>query len=258
MEANRISTTSVLLLTCLILVIGSGQASAQRRPNVQPFVNIPEGCYFTEQPDLDSLYTFTKTQIQALSMARRGEVANLDVLASKEDLPLNEMSEMITGMREERIQNTCAAFIMSAFGDSKNETAAMAAKVLALSYQQLMDLTDQMLGIVLQGTRDRTGASTRAVFLQWKLKRQETMNNMTQALNISLSLLVDESRKNADGKPDHLILTRTQRDGLLNYLTSKFPSLEKEKKIKHSGDFMEQVLLIQSFLTGNYKPSDSQ
>jgi hypothetical protein len=258
MKARRILITSVLFSTGLAQATSAGLAAPQTRPGIQPFVNVPEGCSLNALPDTGSLYSFTKMQIQALWMARRGERANAGVLTSREDLPMSEVAAMIRGMREEHIEDTCAAFILSAFTASTNEDAATIAKILSTAYQQLAGMTDQLLGIILQGTQDRDQGATRDRFAQWKSRRRDLLAKMTEALNVSLSLLVDERRRNADGKADRMILTQAQRDDLLMYVNSKFPALEKEKKIGHSGDFIEQALLIQSFLTGGLKPADAQ
>jgi len=56
--------------------------------------------------------------------------------------------------------------------------------------------------------------------------------------------------------PDHMILTKSQRDSLLDYLRSKFPSLATEKETAQSGDFVQQAILIRSFLAGKYKSAN--
>jgi hypothetical protein len=258
MNDRRLLLTILLLLLSLAEATATGLDGAQTRPGIQPFVNVPDGCSLTAPPDTGSLFSFTKMQIQALWMARRGEQANLEVLASRGDLPMSQMAEMIRGMREEHIEDNCAAFVVSAFSESPIENAGTVAKVLSAGYQQLGSMADQMLGIVLQGIQDKSGRATRERFAEWKSKRREILANMTKALEISLSLLVDQRRRNAEGRAEHMILTRAQREELLTYVNSKFPALENEKKVSHSGDFIEQALLIHSFLTGDLKPADTQ
>ncbi len=258
MNTRRISTTAVLLLSSLSLIIGTGEAFAQQRPGIRPFVATPEGCYLTEPAEPESLFSFTKIELQALWMARRGELANLEVLTAREDLPMDQTAKMMTGLREELIGNTCAAFILSAYAESANESLASAAKFLVLSYQVLKDMDNQMLQMILQGTRDKDGTATRARLSEWKNRRRDILDKMAAAVDFSLSLLVDHSRTDAEGNPGHMILTKAQRDALLNYLISKFPSLDKEKRTAHYGDLIEQAALIQSFLTGKYKPADNQ
>ena len=80
---------------------------------------------------------------------------------------------------------------------------------------------------------------------------------MTEALDHSLSRLIDPRRMDLEGKPDHLVLARAQRDELLEILRSQFPSLKDEQPSKRSGDFVRQAALIQSFLSGKYKPADN-
>jgi hypothetical protein len=258
METCRIPAKAVLLASSLILLFHAGEVVAQERQGIRPNVRPPEGCYLTEPAEPDSLYSLTKVQIQALWLARTGEQADFDLLTARGDLPMNQMAKMITGLREERVQYICAAFVLSAYTQSSNENAAKVAKFLVFSYQELENMTGDMLQILLQGTSRSNRTSTQVRYSQWMNKRQKTLGDMVQALEFSLSLLVDEGRKDPEGNPDHLILTGAQRDTLLNYLSSKFPALEDERKVKHSGDFLEQVILIHSFLTGKYKPADYQ
>ena len=79
---------------------------------------------------------------------------------------------------------------------------------------------------------------------------------MTDAVNLSLLLLIDERRFDVEGKPDHMILTASQRNELLDYLYSEFPPLKNELAGKPGYDFVKQAALIQSFLSGPYKSSD--
>ena len=53
-----------------------------------------------------------------------------------------------------------------------------------------------------------------------------------------------------------MILTKSQRDSLLDYLRSKFPSLATEKETAQSGDFVQQAILFRSFLAGKYKSAN--
>ncbi len=258
MRTHGILKTVSLLVATYVLTLMPSRALAQQRPGIQPFVIPPEGCYLTEKVEPEDLYSLAKIELQALWMAQRGEQANLEVLTAKDDLPMDQMARMMTGLREELIENTCAGFILKAFSNSRNENVATTSKFLSLSYQTLQDMDNQLLGIILEGTRDWNGPSTRTRFSEWKNKRRGVLDQMTVAVNFSLSLLVDQSRKDAAGNPDHMILTKEQRDALLYDLDSKFPSLVQNKNDSRSGDFIEQAALFQSFLTGKYKPSDSQ
>jgi hypothetical protein len=118
-------------------------------------------------------------------------------------------------------------------------------------------MTDQMLKITLQAARQRRiGGSSGLEFSKLKDERQEILGKMSEALNISLSLLIDGSRTDSEGKPDHMILSRAQTEALLNYLHSQFPTLKNEQTGERSGDFIGQAALIQAFLSGKYKSAD--
>ncbi len=116
-------------------------------------------------------------------------------------------------------------------------------------------MTDEMLGITLQSSLSKNNRASAMVRLSdWKARRQEILRNMTDALNVSLSLLLDQSHADANGKPDRLVIAREQKVSLLNYLRSEFPSLWDENRVSDSDDdFTRQAALIRSFLDGSDK-----
>jgi hypothetical protein len=258
MYIHRKSAAAILLLSIFCLALETDVVSAQQRPGIRTFVNTPEGCYLTERAQTGNLYDFTKVQLQALWLASRGEQANLDVLTSRDVLPMDRIAKMMNGLREERIENICSGFVVSAFSESANNSVAASAKFFMSSYQELQDLDDEMLRIILQGVWDKDGTSSRDRLAEWKSERRDTLDRMKTAINFSLSLLVDKSRTDGEGNPDHLVLTKTQRDDLLSYLNARFPELGRGGNRGRVGDFAGQAMLIQSFLTGKYKPADAQ
>ena len=229
---------------------------AQQRPGVRTFVNPPESCYISDPPDTESAYSFMKTQIQALSFAGAGEKANRTALMAEGGVPLEQMGEVLTGLRQERTDNMCAGFVVAAYKQSNNANIAAAAELLSSDYDELGRMADQMLKLALEEPVQRKmGHSTDGAFAELKRKRQETLGRMTEVLNISLLLLVDGSHSDASGKLDRLILSEAERDALLKYLHSRFPAL-KSPKGALSGDFVKQAALINSFLSGTYKPAN--
>jgi hypothetical protein len=165
---------------------------------------------------------------------------------------------MMNGLREERIENICSSFVVSAFSESANSSVAASARFFMSSYQALQDQDDEMLRIILQGVWDKEGTSSRNRLNEWQAERRDTLDKMSAGINFSLSLLIDKSRTDGEGNPDHLILTKAQLDDLLSYLKDKFPELGQDGEKRRAGDFAEQAKLIQSFLTGKYKPADAQ
>ncbi len=257
MRMCRPATILILPLIVCALLTCPDRGFAQERPGIRPFVNVPDGCSISDPVDTESLYSFLKVQIQALAFAKEGEKANREMLAASDSPPVERIPKVIAGLRQERIEDTCAGFIISSYTESKNETVSAVARVLAFAYDDLAKMTNQMLKLNLEDSRKRTPDILAAKALsELKDRRQELLQRITEALNISLSLLVDGTRKNPDGKPDHIILSREERDELLDYLHARFPNLANEQAGGNSGDFVQQAALIQSFLSGEYKPAD--
>ncbi len=253
---RSLSVSMLPLLVCTMLG-QAGRGIAQERPGIRPFVNVPDGCSVQDPVDTERLYSFVKVQIQALSFARDGEKANRDMLTASDLPPVERIPKVIAGLRQERIEDTCASFIVSSYTGSKNETVSAVAKVLAFAYEDLANMTNQMLKFNLEDARKQTpDILTAKALSELKDRRQELLRRTAEALTISLSLLVDGTRTNPDGKPDHMILSRAERDELLEYLHAQFPNLANEQAGSSSGDFVQQAVLIQSFLSGAYKPAD--
>ncbi len=92
-------------------------------------------------------------------------------------------------------------------------------------------MTNEMLKLTLEDSRKKTpDILTAKALSELKNKRQELLKSITEGLNISLSLLVDRSRKDPDGQPDHIILSREERDGLLDYLHAQFPNMVNQRE----------------------------
>jgi hypothetical protein len=248
MRANRNISRTLFVQVILALAMSAGMAHAQTRPGIRPFVKTPEGCSYSEPIETENLYTFTRTQIQALAFAQAGESASLRALAGGASL-YEQMAKTMTDLRKAQIDDTCAGFLLSPYAGSKNQSIATTAKYLAFAYGELGKMTNEMLGITIRASmlRNTGGAFSRSQLSDLKRRRQEILKNMTDALNLSLSLLVDQSHKDAQGKPDRLILTHTEKISLLDYLHSQFPTLSYEKAVGYS-DFATQAALIESFL----------
>ena len=118
-------------------------------------------------------------------------------------------------------------------------------------------MSNEMLGIVLQGAAWKGARNSIPDQLaQWKGKRQKILDLMNEALNVSLSMLVDQGGGDAEGKTDHLILSHAQRVDLLDYLHSQFPALTHEGFEEASSGFTKQAALIQSLLTGKNQAAE--
>ena len=258
MTANRKLLTAIWFGASILAISGPGAGFAQERPGIHSFVNIPEACYLTEPVQPESVYSFTKVQIQALWLARKGEESIRDILSSGQDLPDDEPARLITGLRTERIQTTCASFVISAFAKSGDKNIAAAAQSIALGYQQLTRMTDEMLPSVIYAGVESMHDPVQAKFSDWVKRHQETVAGLTESLYLSLSFLVDPTRVDSGGKLDHLILTAAERKSLLDDLNSKFPSLQKDKAKPRPGGILGQASLIYTLLTGSLKNADSQ
>jgi len=257
MKLLRLIILSILPASAFLLC-GHRGALAQVRPGVRAFVTAPEGCSIVDPVPTEDLFSFINAQIQSLSFARKGERVDQEVLDGAYGQPGDRMGRAFVGLKQERIHNSCASFLVSPYAGSKNERTAAAAKVLTEGYDELSKMTDQMLKInMLETMQRKTGGSTYIELSRMMKRRQELVEKMTDALIDSLAQLIDPRRMDADGNPDHLILTREQRDALLDSLHSEFPNLELERTSKRSGDFVKHAALIQLFLSGNYKPADN-
>ncbi len=246
-----------ILTASLILAIQTGAGYAQTRPGIRPFVKPPEGCYVPDLVDTGDIYSFLKAQIQALSLAHSGEQANIKMLETKGGASSGEVDKTIAGLREELIENTCASFVVSDFKDSDDSDIATIAKSLADDYDKLGKMSNEMLGINLQKSlQNMNWPSPQRQLSDLMKRRQAILRNIADVLNTSLGLLVDNVRTNAEGKPDHLILSHEQMKDLLDDLHIRFPSLKNSQGTAPLGDFTRQAASIQAFLTGGYKPAD--
>lgn len=250
--------TKPVLISGLVLLTQAGAALAQQRPGIRLSVNPPEDCYISEPVEAESIYSFLRVEIQALALAQRGEWSNSEMLETEGGALIGQGAKTMAGLREERIDNTCSSFVVSQYADSKNQAVAATAKYLASAYDELGKMSDQMLGITLQKSLRRVnGLSPQRQFAMLMDRRKEILGKMTDALNLSLMLLVDESRTDEQGRLDHLVLRKAQIKELLDYMYARFPSLhEDNKKDARSGSFIKQAALIQAFLTGSYRPAD--
>jgi hypothetical protein len=257
MRMCRPLTFSMLPLLVCTLLGQAGRGLAQERPGIRPIVNVPEGCSIVDPVDTESLYSFLKVQIKALAFAKEGEKANREMLTASNAPPVERIAKVIAGLRQERIEDTCASFVISSYTGSRNETVSSVAKVLAFAYDDMAKMTNQMLKLDLEDSRKRTpDILTAKALSDLKDRRQELLQRTAEALNISLSLLVDGTRTDPDGKPDHIILSRAERDELLDYLHVQFPNLTNERTGGSSDNFVQQAALIRSFLSDKYKPAD--
>ncbi len=249
-KAGRISRIPVLVLMSILPAIPARVACAQQRPGIHPFVKTPEACSYSGPIETENLYSLIRTEIQAVSLARAGARASFRALAAGREAAIKEMSKTMTDLRQERIGLTCAGFVLSPFTSSKNETAATAAKYLVFAYEELGKMTDEMLGITLrESLSTHDPAAIRLQLSDLERRRHETLQNMTDALNLSLSLLLAQDNADPGGeREDGLILTHAQKMSLEDYLHSQFPSLSERKSVDQSDDFIKQATVIESFL----------
>ncbi len=257
MRVRRASTKTVMLASVVLtIMIAVATSYAQTRPGIRAFVTPPEGCYLSDPVEPEDVYSFLRVEILALSLAERGAVANTKMLKTTGGAPFEEVDKTIAGLREERIANTCASFVVSDYKDSQDQTISTVAKYLAYAYDQFGDMSNQMLGINLQKAMRRVnGPSPQRQLSTLIEKRQEILRDMTDALNLTLWSLIDDGRKNAEGKPDHLILNHAQINDLLDYLYTRFPNLKDNQGAVPSGDFAKQAASIRAFLASGYKPA---
>ncbi len=240
MNLYRFPSAAILVLACFMLVFTAGRSYSQERPGVRPFVKPPEGCSVSDAVDADNLFSFTLAEVQALSLAREGERASLQI-PSDGEARTRELAKTMDRLRQERIGYSCAGFVVSSFTGSKIVSAATAAQYLVFAYGELGKMTNETLGITMQSAmRNSRAASTRAQTRELNDKKQEILRNMTDALNVSLSLLVDRNHE--------LLLTRPQRLSILDYLHTHFPALA-DGKGGEQDDFTKQAALVQSFLS---------
>lgn len=249
--------TKLFLVGGLVLLIQAYPVYAQQRPGVRLSINPPEDCYISEPVEPESIYSYLKAQIQALALAQRGEWSNGQMLESEGGARIEQAAQTIAGLRAERLDNVCSSFMVSQYAGSKNPTVAATATYLTSAYDELGKMSDQMLGITLQKSLQRVnGPSPQLQFSKLMAKRQEILAKMTDALKLSLALLIDENRTDTQGKLDHLVLSKAQIKEILDYMYARFPSLNDDKREDRSGNFIKQAALIQTFLTGSYRPAD--
>lgn len=246
----------LLLLAFLVLAIQVGTGRAQTRPGIHPFVTPPEGCYVSDAVQPEDVYSFLRVQILALSLAHRGERANSAMLETTGGASYEKIDKTIAGLREELTENTCASFVVSYYIGSKDSNIDTIAKVLASAYDDFGKMSNEMLGISLQESLRDVNRSQRQLSILLE-KRQATLRDMKDALNLTLGLLIDYGHTNTEGKPDHLILSRAQIRGLLDFLYARFPALKDSQGATASGDFAKQAALIKVFLSSGYRPADS-
>jgi hypothetical protein len=254
MRVCKIFAATIFAANCILAI--QSTAIAQQRAGVRPNANAPEGCYIVGPLESESVYSFVMAQIQALSLAHRGESANLKMLESQGDIPFDDKT--ITNLREDRLDNFCASFIISQYIDSKQPAIAAIAKSLASEYDEFGEMSNQMLGVNLKMfLRTTNSLSPRRQFSLLMENRRKVLQRMTGDITLSLSLLIDEDRTDADGKPHHLILKKAGLMDLLYFLHTRFPALKDSQGTVHSGDFFKQAVSIEAFLTGSYRPADA-
>ena len=249
MSPFRILTIIGVSVVVYVLLAPARQAVAQERPGIRAQVTAPEGCSISAPVNTEDMFYFIRTQIQALSFARAGERASFHTSPAGAGTPISQVPNFV-GLRQERIDNTCAGFLLSPYTDSKSEGVATAAKYLVFAYDKLAKMSDEMLGINMREGLSNSAGSARVQLSDWSARRQEILKNMIDAVNLSLSLLI---RNDAEGKPSELILGPEERHSLLGYLNSQFPVVDRTEAIGYSGDFTKQAALIRSFLSGGFK-----
>ncbi len=251
-------TIALWLFIGLVLLPWPYAAWAQQRPGIRPFVKPPEDCYLLDPAEPENPYAFLRAEIQTLSLAQRGEQANARMLKTPGGASLDDMDKAINGLREERIENTCASFVISYYNHSKDPAIAAIAGDLISSYNALGKMSDELLGIHLQKTiRKINGPSPQKQFADLMAKRQALLRSVANQINLSLGMLVDDNRANEQGEFDHLILRKVEIRNLTNYLYTQFPSLKDSPRTLPSGDFGRLAANIRDFLARGFKPADS-
>ncbi len=240
MISFRILTISALSALVYVLLAPARQAVAQQRPGIRAQVIAPEGCSIADPVDTEDMFGFIKTEIQALSFARAGERASFRSAPAGASGPSGAPNFL--GLREERIDNTCAGFILSPYTGSKIKGVATVADYLVSAYEELANMSDEMLGINMREGFSR-GQSALIDLTKWNARRQEILKSMTDAVNVSLLLL----RSDGEGESGQTGLTQEERHSLLTYLNSQFPVTGA---VGDSVDFTKQAALIRSFLSG--------
>lgn len=243
----------------IVLIFSQGRAFSQTRPGVNAFVKAPEGCSYIDPFDPNDLYAFTKTQIQALSLARAGELGTLN--RKNPGKPSTATLDRFANLREERIGHTCAGFIISPYTKSRNIRAAAVAKSLVAAYGELQKMTDEKFGLAIQeDVKTHFGPPVQTRLAELDKRRQGVLREMNNALTIYLKLLADESQTDAEGKPGRNIFTHDQRISLRDFIQSQFPSLLVSDRLgtEPSDELTRQAAQIRSFLAGGTTPPASQ
>ncbi len=255
MTRARIHALSIAGIFGVALAFLPGWAFSQTRPGISAFVKAPEGCSYADPLDANDMFSFTEAQIQALSLANRGEHGTLYLQAA--DAPAGLTNDKFANLRQERIGDTCAGFILSPYTKSKNQKAAAVAKQLVADYGELQKMTDERFGLVMQLSMQTSyGVPVRTRLSEIKDRREKVLRNMNETLKTSLSLLVDEDQTDFEGKPGRILLTHDQRTDLRDFLLTRFPSLRKEMRgTEEPDDYTRQAAQIRSFLAGPPAPA---
>jgi hypothetical protein len=259
MAQARMKKISIMGAFGIALIFSQGRAFSQTRPGINAFVKAPEGCSYIDPLDPNDLYVFTKTQIQALSLARAGELGTLN--KKNPGKPSTSTPDRFATLREERIGDTCAGFIISPYTKSRNPQAAAVAKRLVAAYGELQKMTDEKFGLAIQqDTQTHIGPPVKTRLAELDKRRRSVLREMNNVLTTYLKLLVDESQTDAEGKPGRNILTHEQRISLRDFIQSQFPSLLVSDRLgtEPSDELTRQAAQIRSFLAGGTTPSARQ
>ena len=249
---SRIQTILFQASLGLTLVFSAGSALSQTRPGINAFVSVPEGCSYSDPIDTNDLYGFTRTQIQALALAGKGERGNLYPQISNG--PSGSTTRSFAVLREERIGDTCAGFILNPYTKSQNREVAAVARNLAAAYSELGKMTDERLGIEMQKKLQSSyGTPIQTRLSDMKTRRQGILRNLNETVTTALSLLVDQTQTDVLGNPGKMVLTHDQRISLRDFLQSQFPSLlvDDRNGTQPTGDLDRLAARIRSFLTSS-------
>lgn len=252
-----------LLFSTLQIALSAPAQTKTAKPQDLPKA-VPEpvsraGCVPFEPSQPESLTLFLKAEIEALSLAHMGASAAIQGLEEKGE-PIHQMTSQFNGLRENRKDDSCAAYLLAPYRASKNETVSMAAKLQVAVYQNLARTNDEALQLLRQSARARNvdPVSVSDQLSQLQTNVGELVVDLGNAATGSLLVAIDRNRTNAEGDADHMLLSRSERDDLLKYLHSDFPNLKDsgdENFAKQDG-FEQVASLFQHFLTGTHKPSD--
>ncbi len=249
MNKPRIQALPFLGSLGLILMFSTASAFSQTRPGISAFVSVPEGCSYSDPVDTKDLYGFTRTQIQALALVSKGERGILYPQITTS--PSSSTTRSFDVLREERIGDTCAGFILSPYTKSQNRDVATVARNLAAAYSELGKMTDERLGIEMQQKlQSNFGTPIKTRLSNMKIKREGILRNLNDTVTTALSLLVDQTQTDALGNPGRMVLTHDQRISLRDFLQSQFPSLLVDDKngTQPTDDLDRLAARIRSFM----------